>query len=46
MTLIRDNRIAGTETCPCATLSTTNPIWNGLGLNPGLRSDRAATLPA
>jgi hypothetical protein len=31
------------KTCPNATLSTTNPIWPGPGLNPGRRSGKPAT---
>jgi hypothetical protein len=31
------------KTCPSATLSTTNPIWPGPGLNPGRRGGKPAT---
>ena len=31
------------KTCTNATLTTINPTWSGLGLNPDLHSDRPAT---
>jgi hypothetical protein len=31
------------KTCPSATLSTTNPTWNGPAPNSGLRSNRPVT---
>ena len=31
------------QTCPNGTLSTTNSMWTGLGLNPGLHDTRRAT---
>jgi hypothetical protein len=31
------------KTCPCAILSSTNPIWTGMGFNQGLCGDRMAT---
>jgi hypothetical protein len=31
------------ETCPSATLSTTNPTWTDPGVNPGLQGERPAT---
>jgi hypothetical protein len=31
------------KTCPSAILSTTNPTWRGLGLNPGRRGGKPAT---
>jgi hypothetical protein len=31
------------KTCPCATLSTTNPTWPELGSNPGRRGRKPAT---
>jgi hypothetical protein len=31
------------KTCPSATLSTTNPTWPDLGLNPGRRGGKPAT---
>jgi hypothetical protein len=33
----------GGETCPCATLSTTNPTWTDPGSNPDFRGERPAT---
>jgi hypothetical protein len=38
-----ENRRTERETCPCATLSTTNPIWSDLGMNTGLRGERSVT---
>jgi hypothetical protein len=35
-------RLTG-ETCPSATLSTTNPTWQDPGLNPGCRGGKRAT---
>jgi hypothetical protein len=43
MKLTGENRSTGRKTCPSATLSTTNPTWTDLGLNPGLRGERPAT---
>jgi hypothetical protein len=37
MKLTGENRSTRRETCPSATLSTTNPTWTDLGSNPGLR---------
>jgi len=31
------------ETCPSATLSTSNLTWTGLGSNPGLHGETTAT---
>jgi hypothetical protein len=31
------------ETCPSATLSTTNSTWTNSGVNPGLRREMSAT---
>ena len=39
MKLTRENRSSRGETCPNATLSTTNPTWT----DPGLHSERSAT---
>jgi hypothetical protein len=36
MILTGENWRTQRETCPSATLSTTNPIWSDLGVNPGL----------
>jgi len=38
----RENQSTHRETCPSDTMSTTNPACTGLGLNPGLHSDRLA----
>jgi hypothetical protein len=38
-----ENRCTRGETCPSATLSTTNPTWTDPGWNPGLRGERPAT---
>jgi hypothetical protein len=35
--------MAGEKTCPGTTLSTTNPTWPDLGLNPGRRGGKPAT---
>ena len=35
------NRSTWRNTCPSATLSTANPTWIGLGMNPGLRHGTA-----
>jgi hypothetical protein len=43
MILTGENRRSRTETCPRATLSTTNPTWIDPGANPGLLSERPAT---
>jgi hypothetical protein len=34
--LTREGQSTWRETCPIASLATTNPTWNGLGLNSGL----------
>jgi len=39
----RENRSAGRETCPSATLSTTNLTWNALRSNLGHHAGRMAT---
>jgi hypothetical protein len=36
----RENRRTLRKICPSATLSTTNPTWNDLGMNPGLHGER------
>jgi hypothetical protein len=41
MKLTVENRSTRGKTCPCATLSTTNPTWTTS--NPGLRGERPAT---
>jgi hypothetical protein len=41
--LTRENRRTRRETCPSATLSTTNPTWLDPGENLGLRGERPAT---
>jgi hypothetical protein len=43
MKLTGENRSTRGETCPSATLSTTNPTWTDPGSNPGLRGERSAT---
>jgi hypothetical protein len=43
MTLTGENRSTRGKTCPCATLSTTNPIWTDPVSNPGLRGERPVT---
>jgi hypothetical protein len=43
MILTGENRRTRRETCPSATLSTTNPTWIDQGANPGLRGERPAT---
>jgi hypothetical protein len=40
MTMTRDNQRTLRKTCSSTTSLTKNPIRTGLGLNPGLRSDR------
>ena len=42
MIMTGETRRTGRKTCPTVILSTTNPIWTGLGSNPTLRSDRTA----
>jgi hypothetical protein len=42
MKLTGENRSTRGETCPSATLSTTNPTWTNPGSNPGLRGGRPA----
>jgi hypothetical protein len=39
----RENRRTRRKTCPCASLSTTNPTWIVLGANPGIRDEKPAT---
>ena len=41
--LMEENRSTGRKTCPHAPLSTANPTWTDLGLNPGVRGERPAT---
>jgi hypothetical protein len=41
----REKQNKSEETCPSATLSTTNPTWTDPGVNPGLCSERPATSP-
>jgi hypothetical protein len=43
MKLTRQNRSTRRETCPSATLSTTNATWTDPGSTPGLRDERQAT---
>jgi hypothetical protein len=43
MKLTGENRSTRRETCPSATLSTTNPTWTDSGSNPGLRGEKPAT---
>jgi hypothetical protein len=43
MKLTGENRSTRGKACPSATLSTTNPIRNDPGSNPGLRGERPAT---
>jgi len=43
MILTGENRKTRRETCPSATLSTTNPTWTDPGANPGLSGERPAT---
>jgi hypothetical protein len=43
MKLTRENRSTLGETCPSATLCTTNPTWTDPGSKPGLRGERTAT---
>jgi hypothetical protein len=40
------NRSTGSNACPSTTLSTTNPMWPGLGSNSGLYGKMPATTPA
>jgi hypothetical protein len=40
MILTGENQSTWIKTCPIATVSTTNPTWPALGLNPGLYGDR------
>jgi hypothetical protein len=41
--LTGEKRSTRRETCPSATLSTTNRTWTGLGLNQDLRGERPLT---
>jgi len=43
MIMTGENRRAWRQTCPSATISTTNPTWTGLGLNLSLCSDTPET---
>ena len=43
MLLMQENEHTWRRVCPHATFSTTNPTWIGLGLNPGLHSERLVT---
>ena len=43
MKLIGENQSTRGETCPSATLSTTNPTWTDPGIEPGFRGERPAT---
>jgi hypothetical protein len=43
MILTGENRGTRRQTCPSATLSTTNPTWIEPGANPGLRGERPVT---
>jgi len=43
MTVTGQKLCSWTQTCPGATLSTTNPIWAGLGLKPDLCSEKQWT---
>jgi hypothetical protein len=43
MKLTGENRSTPGQTCPSATLSTTNPTWTDPGSNPDLRGERPAT---
>jgi hypothetical protein len=40
MTRLWYNINTGRKTCPCATLSTTNTMWNGICMGLGLLSDK------
>jgi len=42
--MLTENRITGSKTCPSATSSTTDLTLTILGLNLGLRMDRAASV--
>jgi hypothetical protein len=42
MILTGENRTIRRETCPSATLSTTNPTWTDLGVNQSLCSEKLA----
>jgi hypothetical protein len=37
------NQRARRKSCPCVTLSTTNPTWTDTHANPGLRGERPTT---
>jgi hypothetical protein len=43
MIMAGENRRTQRETCPSATLSTTNPTWTNVGAYPHLRSAKPAT---
>jgi hypothetical protein len=43
MILTGENQITPKETCPNATLSTTNPTWIDPGANPDFPGERPAT---
>jgi hypothetical protein len=40
MTVTGEKHRTWRKTCPSATLSTKNPTWTALGMNPGLRSEK------
>jgi len=46
MTVTVEKLSSWTQTCPCSTLSTTNPTWTGLGLNLDLCNERQWTVSA
>ena len=43
MILTGNNQSSWSKTCPSATLSTTDPVWTGLGLKPSRHSEGPAT---
>jgi hypothetical protein len=43
MILTGEDRKTRRKLCPSAALSTTNPTWTDLGMNPGIHCDRLAT---
>jgi hypothetical protein len=42
MILTGENQIIQRQSCPSATLHTTNPTWTDLGANPGLHGEKPA----
>jgi len=36
---VADREKSWEKTCSSVTLTNTNPVWNGLGLNPGLQTE-------